>query len=264
MQLNPRKTGVRRAAGMFFLSAVLLAPILRAQSASGSSSSTREEEAAQPSFFKRFSAGVRASVLTLDLLNSTASSTSPTTETTVATTLTPAYPRLGGGVTVEYAASRRVLVSVDVMYRYFAYSSDTTTNLTLPDGTSQITDVAESTHARYWDLPILARYCTRPARTASARVFLGAGASFRMVSNVRTTTITTNPDGTQIVDNTPRTPLNRLTYGAVATAGFRVKDDFGIKVTPEVRYIRWISNLFEGWPAQQRKNELQVVIGLTF
>ena len=260
MQSNPRKTGVRRAAVMFFLCGILLAPILRAQ---GASSSTREEEA-QPSFLRRFSAGVRVSILTLDLLGSGTGSTTPNTETNVATTLTPASPRLSGGVTVEYAAKRRLLVSVDVLYHYFSYSADTTTNVTLPDGTSQITTVDEATHARYWDLPILARFATRPARTASARALLGGGVTFRRVSNIRTSLTTTNPDGTQIFDYTPRTPLNRTAYGVVAAAGFRVKDDFGIKVTPEARYIRWLSNLFDGWPAQQRRNELQVVIGLTF
>lgn len=260
MQLNPRKTGVRRAAGMFFLCGILLAPILRAQ---GASSSVREEEE-QPSFLRRFSVGVRASILTLDLLGSGTSSTSPNTETAVAEELTPANPRLSGGVTVEYAASRRLLFSVDLLYHYFSYSATTTTNVTLPDGTSEITTVDEETHARYYDLPILARFTTRPARTASAQALLGGGVTFRTVSNIKSTTTTTNPDGTQGIDYTPRTPLNRTTYGVVAAAGFRVKDDFGIKVTPEVRYIRWFSNLFDGWPAQQRRNELQVVIGLTF
>lgn len=262
MQLNPRKTGVRRAAGMFLLCGILLAPILRAQSTS-SSSRTREEEA-QPSFLRRFSAGVRASILTLDFLPSGTTGSSPNLQTGIARTLTSASPRLGGGVTVEYAATRRVLVSADLLYRYFRYSAETITNVTLADGTSQLTTVSEATHARYWDLPILARYTTLPARTAAARVFLGGGVSFRRISNIRTSTLMNNADGTQTTDYTPRTAQLQTTYGAVATAGFRVKDDFGFKVTPEVRYIRWLSDLFTAWPARQRRNELQVVIGLTF
>jgi hypothetical protein len=260
VQLNPRKTGVRRAAGMIFLCGILLAPILRAQSYS---SSARQEEE-QPRFLKRFSVGVRASILTMDLLSSATNTATPNAETVVAQTLTPANLRLGGGVTVEYAASRRVLVSVDLLYHYFSYSADTTTNVSLPDGTSQITDVSEGLHARYYDLPIVFRYATLPARTASARVFLGVGPDFRTISDIRTATTTTNADGSQVFDYTPRVPQNRVTYGVVAVAGFRVKDDFGIKVTPEVRYTRWLSSLFDGWPAQQRRNELQVVIGLTF
>jgi hypothetical protein len=190
--------------------------------------------------------------------------TAPNTETVVARTLTPAIPRLGGGLTLEYAASQRLLVSADVLYRYFAYTAETDTGTTLADGTSQGSTVIEYTHARYYDLPILARFTTRPARTAAAQALVGAGVSFRRASNIRTTTNTTSSDSSASVSYTPRTPLNRTAYGVMASLGFRVKDDFGIKVTPEVRYIRWLSPLFSGWPAEQRRNELQVVIGITF
>jgi hypothetical protein len=265
VQLNPRKTGVRRAAGMIFLCGILLAPILRAQgtSRSSSSSSAREEEE-QPPFLKRFSAGVRFSILTLSLQSGADITSNPNTQTTVAQSLTPATQRFGGGVTVEYAATRRILISADLLYRYFGYSAQTVTNVTLADGTSQITTLSEASHARYWDLPILARYTTLPARMASARVFLGGGAVIRRISNIRTDTTVQNPDGTEIYNYTPRTPQLQTTYGPAAVAGFRVKDDFGIKITPEVRYTRWLSDLFTAWPAKQRRNELEVVIGLTF
>lgn len=262
MPLNPRKTGVRRAAGMFLLCGILLAPILRAQSTS-SSSSTREEET-QPRFLRRFSAGVRVSILALGLQSSTKTQATPNTQTVIDFTLTPASPRFGGGVTVEYAATRRILISADLLYRYFSYSSEAVTNVTLADGTSQISTVDEAAHARLWDLPILVRYTTLPARTASARVFLGLGACLRQVSNIRTATTVTNPDGTTATSYAPRTPQRQNTFGAVAAVGFRVKDEFGIKITPEARYIRWLSDLFTSWPAQQRRNEIQAVIGLTF
>lgn len=262
MLLNPPKTGVERAACLLFFCGILLAPILRAQS-STTSSSAREEQV-QPNFWRRFSAGVRATVITLPLQNSATNDYSPNTLTLVSPSLTPATPRFGGGVTLEYAATRRILVSADVLYQYFSYSSEVVTTLTLADGTSQITNVAESTHARYWTVPVLARYATLPAKTASAQVFLGAGVSFRKISDIRTATATTNPDGTTITNYTPRTSQKLSTFGATAVAGFRVKDEFGIRITPEVRYTRWLSDLFNSWPAQQRRNELSVVIGLTF
>src|ERR1017187_3332669 len=98
---------------MFFLCGILLAPILRAQSTT-TSSSTREVEA-QPNFWRRFSAGVRASIVMLPLQNSASSASSPNALTLVSTSLTPASPRFGGGATVEYAATRRILVSADVL-----------------------------------------------------------------------------------------------------------------------------------------------------
>jgi len=248
---------------MFFLCGMLLAPTLCAQSKSTSSSSTREEEE-QPKFLKRFSAGVRASILILDILPSATTSNNPNTQTAISQTLSSTTPRLGGGVTVEYAASRRILVSADLLYRYFSYTAQTVTDVTLADLTSQITTLSESSHARYFDLPIIARYATLPARTASARVFLGGGVTFRRISGIRTATDLNNPDGSHTYGYVPRTAQRQTSYGVVAAAGFRVKDEFGIKITPEVRYIRWLSDLFTAWPAEQRRNEIQVMIGLTF
>lgn len=262
MQLNPPKSGVERAVGMLFLCGILLAPILRAQSTT-TSSSTREE-AAQPNFWRRFSAGVRASIVMLPLQNSASTQSNPNTLTLVNNSLTPMSSRFGGGATVEYAATRRILVSADILYQYFSYSSDVVTTVTLADGTSQLSTVDESTHARYWTVPVLARYETRAARTASAQVFVGGGVSFRKISGVRSATNTINPDGTTVTDYTPRTPDKLSTFGATATAGFRVKDEFGIRITPEVRFTRWLSDLFNSWPAKQRRNELEVLIGLTF
>ena len=264
MRLNPFKTGARRAAGIL-VCGILLAPILCAQtSSSSSSSSSTPEEEEQPRFLRRFSVGLRASIFTLNLLNSATVTSTPNSETVIAQTNTPAYQRLGGGVTLEYAATRRILVSVDLLYHYFAYSAETDTGVSLPDGTTQNTSSIENTHAGYFDLPFIVRYSTLPAKVASARVFIGLGGSLRRVNDIHTTTTTLNADSTTTISYVPRTPAHPTAYGAVATAGFRVKDEFGIKITPEVRYIRWLTNLFDGWPAQQKKNELQVVIGLTF
>ncbi len=262
MQLNPRKTGVQRAAGMFFLCGILLAPILRAQSTS-SSSSTREVDV-QPNFWRRFSAGVRASIVMLPQQNATGFASVPNSLTVVSSSLTPASARFGGGATVEYAATRRILISADFLYQYFSYSSQVVTTVTLADGTSQISTRNEATHARYYTVPVLARYATLPARTASAQVFLGGGVALRKIANVRTTTDINNADGSTTTDYTPRTPQKLSTFGAVATAGFRVRDEFGIKITPELRFTRWFSDLFSSFPGKQRRNELEVLIGLTF
>ncbi len=262
MLLNPRKTGVERAACLLFFCGILLAPILRAQS-STTSSSAREEQV-QPNFWRRFSAGIRGSIIMLPVQSSASTASSPNTLTLVSNSLTPASPRFGGGATVEYAATRRILVSADVLYQYFSYSSQVVTTLSLADGTSQISTVSEATHARYWTIPVLARYGTLPAKTAWAQVFLGGGVSYRKISGIRTTTDIVNPDGSSSTNYTPRIATKLSTFGATATAGFRVKDEFGIRITPEVRYTRWLSDLFSSWPAKQRRNELSVIIGLTF
>ncbi len=262
MQLKPVQTGARRAAGVVFLCLTLLVPMLRAQSSSSSSSSVQEEE--QRSFLRRFSVGVRATILATDIQNPGTTQSSPNSLTSVAQTLTPKTSRIGGGVTVEYDATPRILVNVDLLYRYFGYEDITSTSVTNADGETQLTVVEDSTGGRYWDLPIMVRYGSRPSRTASARLLAGGGVVFRRVSNLKSSSLTTKSDGTQVADHTPPVPFNRTTYGVMASVGFRVKDDFGIKLTPELRYIRWLNDLFNSWPGQQRRNELQIVIGLTF
>ena len=93
---------------------------------------------------------------------------------------------------------------------------------------------------------------------------LGVGPTFRYVTGVRSEFTTTNPDGSQAVSYRPRAIQSQTVMGGVASAGVRLTDDFGIKYTPEVRYIRWLSDSFTSWPAQQRRNELQVVVGITW
>jgi len=249
----PIRFSVRNAAGML-VCAVLLAPVLCAQESSDPESG---------GLFKRFAVGVRESTLGLSFLSSTDTTAASTDTLSTETTRTPNSSRIGGGVTVEFAVTRRVLVSGDLLYHRFSYTTSDTSTLTLQDGTTQTTTVAESTRARYWDLPVLARVKCGPPLGA-ARLFIGGGGSLRRVANIRTTTTTTNPDSTSSANNTARVPANKMISGVVAALGFRAVDDFGIRLTPEVRYIRWMSDLFTGWPAQQRRNELDVVVGLTF
>jgi hypothetical protein len=249
----PIRFSVCNAAGVLFC-AVLLAPVLCAQ------------EAPDPEtggFFKRFAVGVRESTLGLSFLSSTDTTTAPTATLSTETTRTPTGSRIGGGVTAEFAVTRRVLVSGDLLFHRFSYTTSNASTLTLDDGTTQTTTVAETTRARYWDLPVLARVKFGPPLGA-ARLFVGGGGSLRRVANIRTTTTTTASGSTTSASNTARTPANKMISGVVAAVGFRAVDDFGIRLTPEVRYIRWMSDLFTGWPAQQRRNELDVVVGLTF
>jgi hypothetical protein len=251
---NSLKTRVSRAAG-FILCGLLLTPVLFAQGASDSD---------HHNFLRRFSVGARGTVFPMAIQTSGITANNPTTASTATYTLAPSTPLFGGGLTVEYAASQRILVSADVLYHEFRYSSDTTTALTAADGTTTISDVAEGTHARYWELPILVHLTSLPARTASAQVMLGVGPTFRYVTGVRSEFTTTNPDGSQAVSYRPRAIQSQTVMGGVASAGVRLTDDFGIKYTPEVRYIRWLSDSFTSWPAQQRRNELHVVVGITW
>jgi hypothetical protein len=251
---NLLKTRARRTAGIV-VCAFLLAPFLRAQDASDN---------VPQKFWRRFSLGVRINAVPMGFEPTVNSSTNPNGTTSVSQTTSRSDSYVGGGVTLEVALSHKLLMSADLLYHHFGYTADTTTMTTAADGTSQIIATDEVTRARYWDLPVIFRVTNLGGPIGAAHFFLGGGASVRRVSNIRTTTTTSDTNGDLTVDYAPRTPLNRTIYGVVAAVGVRAVDDFGIRVTPELRYIRWLGDIFGSAPAQQRRNELQVLIGITF
>lgn len=251
---NYLTTGARRAAGLL-LCLFLLAPFLRAQNAVTD---------VPQKFWRRFSLGVRLCALPLNYIGVSSNTTGPTSTESVTQTTTEPNSTFGGGATVEYAVSRRLQIGADLLYHRFNITGENTTVTTLSDGTIQTTDVNQAVTARYWDLPVLARYTFPSAKIGAGRIFLGGGAVARRATDIRTTTLNTDINSNVTVSYTPLTPEHSTILGVVATAGVRAVDDFGIRVTPEVRYVRWLDDMFAAWPAQQRRNELQVLIGITF
>jgi hypothetical protein len=257
VKLNPLKTGAQRAASLL-ICGFLVAPILSAQS-------TNALDAPPKGFWQRLSLGVRLSIFATDILPSGTTTTYPYDNDSLAITQTTQaeYSHIGGGVTVEYAVSRRVLVSADLLYHKFGYTAKGSTLAIAADGTISGTSSQERTHARYWDLPVVIRF-TNLGDIGAARAFLGAGMALRRITNITTSGFNIDEAGNTVINNAPRAPLNQTIYGVIAAAGVRAVDDFGIKVTPELRYIYWFGNIFGSWPGQQRRNELQVLLGITF
>jgi hypothetical protein len=50
----------------------------------------------------------------------------------------------------------------------------------------------------------------------------------------------------------------------VAGMGLRLVDDFNIKLSPELRYTRWMGATFDSESTRSRRNQLEVGIALTF
>lgn len=214
-------------------------------------------------FVRRFSVGARASILALETVhgggytNETSSANLSSIYTTTSKT-----PRLGGGLTAEFAITRRLSLDADLLYHRFGYDAETTNTETLTDLSTKTTSISEITYAKYWDLPVLARVYIGPRE--NVRFFVTGGVTLRRVSSIITKTHTTNPDFSQTVEWTPRSALNRTARGFTGGFGVKAIDDFHIKLIPEVRYTRWVVDTFGSYPAHPRRDEVSVLIGLMF
>jgi hypothetical protein len=254
---------VRRGASVCLCGLVLAgAPALNAQSSS--------DPDAKRTSLRRFSFGVRASVFALDKLGPssiTSATTSPVTQSTW--DITPTSQRLGGGVSLEFALSRRFALSADLLYHRFAYQLDSTVvvgvdNPETIEDERRVTTSSEQTRAHYWDLPVLVRFYAVNRRPVHLGAFFDAGIAMRLAKDFRSTTFTTLPDATTSSDTTARTPANKIIRGVVGGGGFRLVDDFGIRVIPEVRYTRWLADTWAPLPARVSRNQLEVLVGIMF
>jgi hypothetical protein len=254
---------VRRGASVCLCGLVLAgAQALNAQSSS--------DPDAKRSSLRRFSFGVRVGGFVLSKLGPETlvkDTTSPVAEYT--SVVTPKSQRLEGGLSVEFALSRRFALSADLLFHRFAYQLDTTVvegvdNPETIEDERRTTTISEQTRAHYWDLPVLVRFYAVNRRPVHLGFFLDAGIVMRRAKDFRSTTLTTLPDGTVSTDTTARTAANKIIRGVVGGGGFRLVDDFGIRVIPEVRYTRWLADTWAPLPAQVSRNQVEILAGIMF
>jgi hypothetical protein len=235
-----------------------------------SQSQDTPEEAAAPRPLKRFYFGGRLSVLGIPLVraesfNQATSNPASRVENTASRT----GSEYGGGPTVQWNVNRRFSITLDLLQHNAGYKSESFGTLGV-DNPKTTTDErtyfkrSEITRADYWDVSALARiYYDRHAR-ADFRRFFNFGAAYRRLTDIRTSRETTDTDGTTCCLETPATPAHRAVPGVVVGAGIQAIDDLGIKITPELRYTRWLRNSVDVTAVRSNKNQWEFVIGFTF
>jgi hypothetical protein len=127
-----------------------------------------------------------------------------------------------------------------------------------------VTTYTETTSADYWDIPILLRYHGWRQSGKLKRFYPLLGATMRVVGKVRTGNDILNADGSTDYNEIAATPSHRFQVGATAGIGFRLVDELGIKLVPEIRFTRWISHTFEGQSFASSPNQAQIGLGVTF
>jgi hypothetical protein len=261
---SPKRLSAACAAGAVLCGAVLAgAPVLRAQASPVSESPTEER------LPRRLSFGVRWSILARQLIKggtvvTATSSPALRNELTSASTA----GRYGGGFTAQYALSRRVAVSADLLWRNVSYKAgaELVKGVDDPDTSDderRITTTSETTRIRYWDVPILARFYAR-GEAGLFRRFFDVGVTIRRVGRVRTATEITDVDDETCCDETPAYLAHSTVMGIVVGAGIQAVDEFGIKVMPQVRYTRWLGDTLAAGPTRSKRDQLEVLLGFTF
>jgi opacity protein-like surface antigen len=118
--------------------------------------------------------------------------------------------------------------------------------------------VATSTTANSWEFPLLLKV---RAPSPGARPFFTTGPTFRHLSGLKQ--VTTSVIGGEFEALRPSELQNRFNAGFTIGAGVEIGD--GVRLVPEIRYIRWGKTNFER-PGLLRSNpnQLDFLLGLHF
>ena len=169
------------------------------------------------------------------------------------------YLKIAFGPSLEVRLFRGFSLCGEFLYHRLDY---TKTSQVTVDG--NVTAITEQTRATLWDAPMMVRWRGLAETGFLSRLYFAGGGAIRDVSHINTSNQTTYPGGATSSNNIPAVPSARNLPGAVAAVGMRFVDDFGVKLTPELRFTRWLGATFDSDSTRSRRDELVVGIALTF
>jgi hypothetical protein len=221
---------------------------------------------------RRFSAGATLSVLGLSTIGAGSSTVATSSSVSTDYSTTGASSRIGYGITAQAGLTNHFAVAAGIYLRRIGYqfktSVNTTTNI-VEGGTVVPTTTTTSTHddtrARLYDIPFVLRYFGKSRHTPGPRWFVEGGGAWRDATNFRTSEDSTDASGVlTCCKSVPTQPAHRNARGFVAGAGFQLIDPFGIRVVPEVRYTRWVNEIFSAFSTHTQKNQVEINFTLSF
>lgn len=135
------------------------------------------------------------------------------------------------GLTAEYLLTRRISLGLDFFYHQEEYTQLDQIKSGVQDPNSSydnrpLTSITQDTRANYWDVPVVARYYGLRQKAPRglgwlSQTFLIGGGAYRHVSNIRTGTSTSLPDGSTSYNEIPVAPTNRNLLGVVGGVGIQ-------------------------------------------
>ncbi len=220
---------------------------------------------------RRPSVGIRAEYFANRLFGTStiigATSTNPVTTSTYFGTSHAA--RLELAPSVEYRLTNHLTVGLELHYHpaNFQQTTDYVTGLRDPNSSTddrKNNHVVETTNVNYWEFPLVARYYGFRSSGKFRKVYVLGGGELRHLGRIRTGTSFSFANGDTDYNESPASPQRHNQAGAVAGIGYRVVDALRIKLTPEVRYVRWQGYTFQGPSYSSRQNQFEVSIGLSY
>jgi hypothetical protein len=168
-----------------------------------------------------------------------------------------AQGQIGGGVSINARIFRSYWINIGAIYRFTGYDTAEAVNDTNSDY------FFERSRVRLLDIPVMVRYTGRKYNI-SKYTFYELGGVVRDGISRKTLNEWVNENGYVGTGPTSGTNYRRMTYGGVVGAGVIGKDDFGIIVSPEVRYTRWFEDTFSSPLLGSQKNQLEITVSFGF
>lgn len=236
--------------GKCVLAVLIVCPAIFAQSSSSSSSSSSTSD--EP-VIPRIWGGLLGSYTPFKQV----STKSYTDSAGDVFTSTPANGQAGVGASINLRAVGGFWLNFGVTYRFGGY-----------DTSDAVNDSAYDTYiyrgrARYYDFPLLVRYSGAKYRW-NKYAFYELGGALRHASVTTTSGAANYDDGIYCCAPASPTTIHNNVEGAVIGTGLIGRDPFGIIVTPEVRYTRWMGSTFESSSVTGERNQLEVTLTFGF
>lgn len=237
---------------------------------SGTSSSSSSAPTAPSE--RRFSGGVTLSVLGLSLIPGRTFTDDNTAAISTQYQTSGESQRIGYGLTIQARVKGRFYFDISGLLHRIAYAETTTVSTVTeqflngsPYTTTTTTSTQENTHGRLIDIPFLVRYYGVGKHPGSPRWFLEAGGTYRFITDIRTSSNSTDSSGVvTCCTTTPTVPKDHSAIGGTVGAGIQFTDEFGIHVSPEFRYTRFFQPIFENLSTITRANQIEADISITF
>jgi Outer membrane protein beta-barrel domain len=221
---------------------------------------------------RRFTGGVTLSVLGFLPISGKSSTTNNSSTESTQDQTTGASSRFGYGIIGQFRISNHFAVDANILYQRLGYQfteTVTATTTTILNGittsSTSTTSTHEDTRTALFDIPFMVRYYSSARHPGGPRWFVEGGGAWRVATGIRTSIDTTDASGVNTCcTNAPVKPAHRSGIGMVGGAGIQFIDPLGIHVVPEVRYTRWVNQVFDNATTHTTQNQLEATLSLSF
>ena len=178
-------------------------------------------------------------------------------------------PKWSPGAQVEYRLTRHISLAGELHFHHTNYTQTTDTlsgyNTSTTGGDNRpITTMVETSETNVYEIPILAHYYGFWQNGKKRRIYFSGGLQLRHIGKIRTGNDYTYPSGATDYNENAAIPNQTNTVGVVAGVGMRLVDEFHIRLTPEVRFVRWQTPAFQGAAYRSYANQVEAEVGLSF